>query len=208
MLYPPVAPAAAVPALTALAESADWVLIGLVWSIAGCFLLANAILFRHPRELVAEHFGASRKRLTSIKSYLFHRVQVSIGFLLLLAGFGLQLFGRARDASRPPEMAPGETGFPVEWVGLTVLLIAGLIAGGWWISHRLFQRYVREYLVENDIELESDSKLTREVGELFGMEPAPEDTVQSYAAKVRQRARLPFQSSLVRGNTPTNDLQG
>jgi len=184
---------------TALAESADWVLIGLVWSIAGCFLLANAILFRHPRELVAEHFGAARKRLTSIKSYLFHRVQVSIGFLLLLAGFGLQLFGRARDASAPPDMGPGQTGFPIEWVGLTVVLIAGLIAGGWWISHRLFQRYVREYLVENDIALETDSKLTREVGELFGLEPAPEDTVQSYAAKVRQRARLPYRPGLADG---------
>ena len=56
---------------------------GLVASIVGCFLLANSILFRHPRTLLADYFG-SRRRLSSIREYIFHRVQIHLGFLFLL----------------------------------------------------------------------------------------------------------------------------
>ena len=69
--------------------------IGLVLAIVVCFLLANSLLFRHPRTLVADFFGA-RHRLSTIREYIFHRVQVHLGFLFLLLGFGLQLFGHYR----------------------------------------------------------------------------------------------------------------
>lgn len=181
-----------------LAEGAwselDWVALGLVLSIAGSFLLANAILLRHPRELVAEHFGQRRQRLGSIRGYVFHRVQVALGFTLLLGGFGLQLIGRYTPV--PPEavdaLAAGEAlQFPIGWVGLLVVVVGLLQLGGWWISQRMFRRYVREYLVEREAELETDSKLAREVGELFGLEMVPEDTVQSYVARLRERLDLP-----------------
>ena len=35
----------------------DWASLGLVSSIVGCFLIANAILFEHPRLLVQRYFG-------------------------------------------------------------------------------------------------------------------------------------------------------
>ena len=35
----------------------DWSAIGLVLAIVGSFLLANSILFRHPRQLVSERLG-------------------------------------------------------------------------------------------------------------------------------------------------------
>ena len=71
------------------ATATDWFGVGLVTSIVGGFLLANSILFRHPRTLVEDHFGGSRRRLASIRSYIFHRLQVHLGFLFLLTGFGL-----------------------------------------------------------------------------------------------------------------------
>lgn len=163
----------------------DWVALGLTLSIAGSFLLANAILLRHPRELVEEHFGRRRQRLGSIRGYVFHRVQVALGFTLLLGGFGLQLIGRYGP---PPEPADA---FPVGWVGLLVVVVGLLQLGGWWASQRLFRRYVRAYLVERQADLETDSKLAREVGELFGLEMVPEDTVQSYVARLRERLDLP-----------------
>ncbi|QDU85355.1 hypothetical protein Pla163_24830 [Planctomycetes bacterium Pla163] len=167
----------------------DWVVVGLVLAIAGTFLLANAILFRDPREMLRDAFGLERQRLGSIRTYIFHRVQVTLGFLLMLSGFALQLFGRSSqefDTTRE---------FPILWVGLTVAAVALAQLLGWWISRRLFQRYVRQMLIEGDVELESDSKLTREVGELFDVEMLNEDTVQSYAARVRARVRLPRPSA-------------
>lgn len=163
----------------------DWVVVGIVLAIAGTFLLANAILFRDPREMLRDAFGLERQRLGSIRTYIFHRVQVTLGFLLMLSGFGLELFGRASQQ----DVANRE--FPILWVGLTVGAVALAQLFGWWVSRRLFQRYVRQLLLEGEVDLESDSKLTREVGELFDVEMLHEDTVQSYAARVRTRVRLP-----------------
>ena len=78
-----------------LPAAPDLPILGLALAILGCFLLANSIVFRHPRVLVSEFFGAQEKRLTTIRSYIFHRVQIHLGFLFLLLGFGLQLLGLA-----------------------------------------------------------------------------------------------------------------
>lgn len=170
----------------------DWAVVGWILCIAGGFLLANAILVRHPRELVEEHFAAARGRLLSIRETTFNRVQVGLGFLLLLGGFGLQLFERLASSAEPPS-------FLATWVGLTVVGVALLQALGWWLSQRLIRRYVRAYLLQHQPELETDSKLARELGELFGVEPQPEDTVQSYVARLRLQVGLPQARGPIRG---------
>jgi hypothetical protein len=194
---PPIAKVTGLPPADVLSQP-DWVVVGLVFAIAGCFLLANAILFRDPRDLLRDALGLSRRRLGSIRTYIFHRVQVSLGFVLMLAGFGLELFGRS---SQGPDVSRE---FPTLWVGLTVGAVALLQVAGWWASRRLFQRYVRQLLIEGEVDLESDSKLTREVGELFGVDLLDEDTVQSYAARVRTRVRLPLPA---RGPAPRRASQ-
>lgn len=168
------------------AAGVDWVALGLVLSIAGSFMLANAILLRHPRDLVREHFGGARRRLSSIRGYVFHRVQVALGFVLLLLGFGLQLAGRYGGSA-----VGAESTFPVGWVGLLIVGVGLLQLGGWWLSQGLFRIYVREYVEERNADLETDSVLAREVGELFGVEMQPEDTVQGYVGRLRERLSLP-----------------
>lgn len=154
-------------------------------SIVGSFLLANAILFRHPRSLVAELFEGAQRQLRPVREYIFHRVQVTLGFLFLLSGFGVQLFGRYQ-----PAPLGDEVGFPTTWVGLTLVAAVGLELFGWWLSHSLFRRYVREYLVRHTVDLSADMKLAREVGELVGLETTGDETVQSYVARLRQRLGL------------------
>lgn len=160
----------------------DWVGIGLILAIVGSFLLANSILFRHPRELVQERFGRAGARLRTIREYIFHRVQVNLGFGFLLAGFVLQLYGRYR----PPEVV-FETGLSMLWIGLVVALAALLLLAGWWWSLLAFRRYVIDFLASESPDFESDLHLAREIGELFGVTPHSEDTVQSYLARLRQR---------------------
>lgn len=165
---------------------ADWFGVGLVLAIAGGFLLANSILFRHPRTLVEEHFGARSQRLSSIREYIFHRVQVHLGFVALLAGFGLQVYGRYH----PLDPADGPPVFPFAWVGGILLGIVALELGGWWLSHALFRRYVREHFLANPPNLETDMRLARELGELFSIPSSGDDTVQSYLAQIRARIGL------------------
>lgn len=174
--------------LLLVTDPPDWFGVGLVLSIVGGFLLANAILFRHPRDLVQEHFGGGSSRLSSIRAYIFHRLQVHLGFLFLLAGFGLQLYGHYR----PPEVPPSEQDFPTLWVGAVVLAVILLEIVGWWFSHWQFRRYVREYFLAHPPELEANMRLARELGELFGIQSAGDDSVQSYLARIRTELGLPL----------------
>ncbi len=170
----------------------DWSGIGLLLAIVGGFLLANSILFRHPRTLVEEHFGRRRQRWTTIREYIFHRVQVNLGFLFLLAGFGLQLYGHYR----PLPAADAEAGLSMHPVGGILLAVVALELAGWWLSHRLFRRYVRQFLMEHPPSLETDVPLARELGELFGVTSTGHDTVQSYLVELRHRigiGKLPRQ---------------
>src|SRR6185369_2989121 len=135
-------------------------------SLVGSFLLGNAILFRHPRQLVEELFGRRTERLHTIRAYIFHRVQVAVGFTFLVSGFALQLFGR----SRPAPILDAEPAFPTPAVGCVVLLTIAFLCLGWWWSSRAFRRYVREHLLRNQPDFEADSALAREIGDLFGVD--------------------------------------
>lgn len=156
----------------------DWTSVGLVLAIVGCFLLANGILFRNPRTMVAERLGRAPQHLRRIREFVFHRVQMALGFVFLVAGFSAQLFGR----TQPP---PTHTSSPALWIGSTVVLAVVFEVAGWWWSLYAMRRHVRAYLRENPPDFETDTALAREVGELFGVESNGDDTVQSYVARLR-----------------------
>lgn len=178
--------AGSAPASGADWNSPDWAVIGLVLAILGSFLLANAILFRHPRHMVRERFGHQKTQLRTIREYIFHRVQVSLGFTCLLSGFGLQLFGHYRPL---PETAA--LSFPVVWVTLVAVAVIGLLVAGWWWSLWVFRRYVRKYFQGNPPDFEADLEMAREVGELFGITSHGDDTVHSYVERLRARMKIP-----------------
>jgi hypothetical protein len=165
----------------------DWFGLGLVLAIVGGFLLANSILFGNARTLVEERFGLGGRRLASIRELLFRRMQVHLGFLLLLGGFGLQLYGHYR----PPVSRPGAPEFPLAWAGAILLALVALEIGGWWLSHRLFRRTVRRFFLEHPPDLDADMRLTRELGELFGIPSDADDTVEAYVERLRRRIGLP-----------------
>jgi hypothetical protein len=165
----------------------DWAVIGLVLAVAGSFLLANSILFRHPRQLVEERFGLVRKELHSIREYIFHRAQVNLGFGFLLAGFVLQLYGRYQPV-------PAEAKIPVLWIGAVVLLAAVLLLASWSWSLMAFRSYVRKHFVQNPPDFEVDLALAREVGDLFSVPRYTDDTVESYLRRLSEKLGTPLSS--------------
>ncbi len=179
--------------------------LGLVLVLLGGFLLANSILFRHPRSLVAEHFGGPRGRLVSIRGYIFHRLQIHLGFLFLLVGFALEIYGHYGVG----EAAPGPRVFPKAWVGAIVAAVVALELGGWWLSHALFLRYVRAHFRAHPPALEGDLALARELGELFGIDSEGNDSVQSYLLRIRRRIGLPEagRGPGARGRTPPGESE-
>jgi hypothetical protein len=159
--------------------------LGLVLVLVGAFLLANSFFFRPPRALVAEHFGAPRQRLVSIRGALFLRLQAHLAFLFLLVGFALEIYGHFGAAGEP---APH--GFPTRWVVVLVLAVLALELGGWWLSHALFLRTLRAHFRAHPPALEADLALARELGDLFGIDSDGNDSVQSYLARIRRRIGL------------------
>jgi len=182
---------AVIAVLPGLFEEPDWTSLGLVSAIVGCFLIGNAILFEHPRRLVERHFGREHSgRLTSIREYIFNRVQTTLGFTFLMGGFGLQLVGRYR-----PFITAGEPPLSVAWVGLFVIVAVTLLLTAWWYSQKAFRRYVRRYLRENPPDLEGDPALAREIGDLFGIESFGDDSLEAYVARLRAKTGLVTQRS-------------
>ena len=177
----------------------DWAVIGLVLAVAGSFLLANSILFRHPRQLVEERFGLVRKELHSIREYIFHRAQVNLGFGFLLAGFTLQLYGRYQPA-------PAEGGVPILWIGAVVVLAAVLLLASWSWSLLAFRSYVRKHFRENPPDFEADLALAREVGDLFAVPRYADDTVESYLRRLSDRLGTPLKSRRPRSLANVEDF--
>jgi hypothetical protein len=176
--------------VTTLAEApSEAIGVGLLLASVGGFLLANSIVFRHPRTLLAEFFGGRRGKLTSIRGYIFHRLQIHLGFFFLLLGFGFQLYGHY-DSSAAVAVAVEGSSFPLSWVGAVLLAVGTLEVTGWWLSHALFRRYLRDYFRENPPDLEADMALTQELGELFGIPSTGDDTVQGYLVRVRAKIGL------------------
>jgi preprotein translocase subunit SecG len=178
--------------------------LGLVLVLIGAFLLANAVLLRHPRSLVAEHFGAPREKLSSIRGLIFHRLQVHLGFLFVLVGFALEIHGHYGASAL--DAAPRV--FPMTWVGAVVAAVVCLEAGGWWLSHALFLRYVRAHFRAHPPALEGDLALARELGELFGIQSDGNDSVQSYLARIRRRIGLPESGRAADARRPPADVAG
>lgn len=190
-------------------ELPDWGILGLALSIVGCFLVATAILTRSPRDLIEQRFGRRRPALRSIREPIAGRVQLLLGFAFLMAGFGLQLFQRlqvppavAADmavAGSAEGAASGATSgrVPAFWIGLIVVCAAGLSMVGWWWSNVLVRRHLRTYFREHPQDFETDMPLAREVGELFGVVPHADDTVQTYVARLRRKANLPARAAPV-----------
>lgn len=168
---------------TVLADP-DWTSLGIVTSIVGAFLIANATLLEHPRRLVARYFGGRPGRLMSVREYVYNRVQTTLGFAFLLLGFGMQLYGHVL------ERAPGQEPLNMGWVGLIVISAVLLLFVAWWWSLLAFRRYVREFFQEHPITLERQGSIAREIGELFGVESKADDTVEDYARRVREQAGL------------------
>ena len=177
----------------------DWAVIGLVFAVAGSFLLANSILFRHPRQLVEERFGLVCKELHSIREYIFHRAQVNLGFGFLLGGFVLQLYGRYQPAPPAQEL-------PIVWIGAVVVLAAVLLLASWSWSLMAFRSYVRAHFQENPPDFEEDLALAREVGDLFGVPRYTDDTVESYLRRLSDRLGTPLKSRRPRSLAEVEDF--
>jgi hypothetical protein len=162
---------------------------GLCLQVLGAFFLAKSVIWKAPRHFMRELLGFPAERFKTFRHYLAGRVEAVVGFLLLSSGAGLQVAGRVREAE--PGAVPGL----LLWLGASVLAL-GVVAWGLYfavkrISRRVFLETFVEQVRRRNWQFQEDPELLRELGELLDVPRGPEETVDTYQARIRERLGLP-----------------
>ena len=75
-------------------NEAELSVIGLTCCLVGVFFLANSIIFRKLKNVIAVFFNARMRSLNTIKDYTLNNLQVALGFVFLTFGFLLQMYAK------------------------------------------------------------------------------------------------------------------
>ena len=155
---------------------------------ACCLALAGAFFFSaagrdRARFRSSVILGTMVTSLQSLRGALQSKVRGQVGACFLGAGGVLFVLAVMLTLELPSYVLPlGAVGL----VGLSVLL---LFLQGRYVENAM-RRYLQAHLREVPFSFEDHLALTREIGELFGIRGATEDTVESYVGRLRDRLGL------------------
>lgn len=177
-------------------ENLDLRVLGLTCQLIGIFFVAISMVFRKPRAIIGELFGV--KAADTVKQFrdmVFKKSQLALGLILIAFGYVLQIVGLMPG----PESAPTGGGFFATWnpalfFGFLLLAIVALTAvvnliGLVW-ARRTFNRLLTEFLRENHELLEENIQVTKELGELVGVESGRDSSIEEYLHNFRRKLRL------------------
>lgn len=161
------------------------VVLGVVCQLLAGVLFTSAVARGHPRQLLRDLLGGMPPGLEALRTAIFSRVQnqaaaiyYTLGLALMLAGF----------------LSPGAAAdWRLEATG-AVVLVCGLALYMLFsrrFADRLLRRHLLEHLRANPFPFEEHVDLARQVGELFGVQSTGDDTLESYAARLRSALGLP-----------------
>ncbi|MCA9319392.1 MAG: hypothetical protein KDB53_01590 [Planctomycetes bacterium] len=170
----------------------DFDFLGLALATVGLFFICCATLHKKPRHILEEAFGIYRGGLRDLKSSVFKRNQVVLGFLCVVLAIVVNIFG---------ESHPDNAGFmasidtprqiAILLVGMTALCgILNYLSRLW--SKAAFKRLVHEVVTEYQWPFEENMVLTREIGKLLGVPQRDDDTVESYVSRIRHHLKIPL----------------
>ncbi|MAE75547.1 MAG: hypothetical protein CMJ85_01605 [Planctomycetes bacterium] len=159
-----------------MGSAPELIVIGLACNLVGLFLLANSIVFRSPRHLIAEFFGVGKGTLRPLRDYVLNKIQVVLGFLFLTGGLVLQAWSF---------LAQVENKLPTILIcGVLVAVACGVALGGTLYSRRSFRHYLREFFHQNPFPFAQNMELTKQIGKAFGIPTQPDESVERYVARV------------------------
>jgi len=158
--------------------------LGFLAIFLGAAFFLSSVGRDRPRQRIGQMLGTKSTSLAPLRAALQSkaRSQAAAAFWMtgtatLIAAFFFQLeVGRAFLYWA----AGGMIAFSVVFVGM----LEGYVAGA-------MRRYVAAHLRQHPFDFEDHIALTREIGDLFKVRSNPEDTLESYVAKVRAALGLP-----------------
>ena len=164
-------------------EQSELSVIGLTCCLVGVFFLANSIIFRKLKNVIATFFGVKMRGLHTIKDYTLNNLQVALGFVFLAVGFLLQMYAQMMGAIPAPSFL---------WVvcgSIVVFAVVVYVAGKSYSRHR-FKKYLRRFFQAHPEAFNRDVAITKEIGEFLGLRHTQEMTVEEYMQKVKDALRM------------------
>ena len=177
-------------------EPSDLKIIAISVQVLGIYFLALSTVFKKPRRVVEEVIGASRGSLRPVKDYLFRMKQLMIGVVLLIAGYGLQVYSLVSGAGASNSAA---LSFFAGWSHVAVMtFLAACITVTGVLLHlitsvlakRSFKRLIISFVKEQKWEFEDNMKLTKEIGEIIGVPMPIDSSIEEYVVQVKRRLKL------------------
>jgi hypothetical protein len=164
-------------------------IVGQCLSILGAFFLAKSLLWKAPRYLMRELIGVPVDRYKTFRHYIAGRIEAILGFAFLAVGAGFQMASTVQQADA------GRSRGLLFWIAMALLGIALIAALLYWVVHRIARRVFLDLFVEQvkgrNWPFQEDPELLRELGEMLNLPRGPDDTVDSYQARVRDALGLP-----------------
>ncbi len=169
--------------------SGNLAIVGLCLDILGVFFIMLAVIVKSPRTMMRELLNVKVDRLKTFKHFVAQRLEAILGFLCVLIGSSLQIYALLAERAQPGR----NLGFYLVLTLLTMALVGFLLYRSCtglarWIFLRLFRTYAARYRLH----LEKDEALLMELGEILEIPHEEEDTVESYARKIRARLDLTY----------------
>ncbi len=163
--------------------------------ILGFFFVTKSISGKTPKYVLHELLDFKVNKSRFFRKYISQRLESVIGFMFCFFGFALLLYLEVQALGNDGRGAG--RGFDNWWlvIGITVVAMLGIALVlsriTRFFSNKVFVEHVRFMVEKHGFPLESDEGLVLELGRVTRVRHDDEDTVESYAAKVRAKMRLP-----------------
>lgn len=156
-------------------ENSELAVVGLTCNVVGVFFLANSIRFREPKKAIEDALGVGVRTLDRVRDTALNNIQVGLGFLFLTTGFLLQVVAKWDMQVTTLALCVG-----------IVLFAVAVHAIGAYTSRRAFRKLLREVFQSQNWSFTDNMALTKEIGQILGIEHKPDMTVEAYVHQVRQ----------------------
>jgi hypothetical protein len=162
--------------------------IALCSQVLGIFFLAKSISIKTPKYVLHELLDFKVNKSRFFRKHISQKLEVVIGFVFLFVGLTLQIFLEADALGR------GRLSQPTLVILATVIAMLGIAVllnrVTRFFSGKIFVEHVRFLVREHGYPLEKDQSLMRELGGILRVDYSENDTLESYAQRVRQKMKL------------------
>ncbi|NRA95665.1 MAG: hypothetical protein HRU14_05590 [Planctomycetes bacterium] len=181
----------------------DFDFLSLAMTMVGLFFICCAVLQKKPKHILEEAFGVANPALRDLKSAVFKKHQLVLGYACIMLALILNIFSHSMARDDGAHLLDQLD--PITLAAALVALVAILCGVLNWLSRLFskghFRRIVRSVVTERDLPFESNVSLAVEIGQLLGLELEPGDSVETYVRKLRLFLELPEEPSSERRRT-------